>query len=341
MRQVKIIQGDALTVLKTLQSASIHCCVTSPPFFALRDYQITGQLGMESNPDCLGWATGDHCGECYVCRLVSVFRELQRVLLADGTCFLNLGDSYNGSGKATGRTWENGKIPNMSHKQHSNLGSLVASRTNVDGLKPKDLIGIPWRVALALQADGWWLRNDIIWAKKNGLPESVADRFTRSHEYIFLLTKSKKYYFDMEAVMEEACYDGRKDTRHNGSPKYSESTQTANTNGCERWPTTKDGKRMRQPRDVWHLPASQSTGSHYAAFPQVLPEICIKAGCPPGGTVIDPFGGSGTTGVVATRLGRDAVLIDINPNDIKNSRKRILDDAPLLNTVEIITKEEP
>jgi DNA modification methylase len=188
---MQILQGDWIEQLKTLPSESVQCVCTSPPYWGLRDYGVSGQLGLEKTP------------EEYVEKLVVGFREVKRVLRNDGTVWLNLGDSYAGSGKCSGRTWEDGNIPNMSGKQHSNAGSLSVGKTDIPrGLKPKDLVGIPWRVAFALQADGWYLRQDIIWAKPNPMPESVTDRCTKSHEYIFLLTKSARYFYDNDAIKE-------------------------------------------------------------------------------------------------------------------------------------------
>ena len=186
---IELKQGDAKTVLATMQSNSAQCCITSPPYWGLRDYGVEGQLGLEKTPDE------------YVAHLVEVFREVRRVLRDDGTLWLNLGDSYAGSGKCSGRTWEDGKIPNMSAKQHTNTGSLAVGRTpQLNGIKPKDLVGIPWMVAFALRADGWYLRSDIIWSKPNPMPESVTDRPTKAHEYVFLLSKSKEYYYDHMAI---------------------------------------------------------------------------------------------------------------------------------------------
>ncbi len=525
---VRIIQGDALIELQELQAQTIQCCVTSPPYWGLRDYGVKGQLGIESVHDCLGWTTGipeesstwetrGFCEECYVCRLLSIFREVRRVLRDDGTLWLNLGDSYAGSWGAQGRRGTTGQVAGRSacaerqiaaaQKRKSHTGSL--GRT--PGLKNKDLVGIPWRVAFALQADGWYLRSDIIWHKPSCMPESITDRPTKSHEYIFLLTKSERYYFDQEAVREPGTryewntqkFKGGDITRHHGSTvgketadpsagrnirsvwtiatqPFRDRTQTvhlvraASGDFCgdtqhivspdclehgglfdlvamlycdERevddlsrsvridarlGPAPQDdadlfrplraycyagssldcwlrdnvssamlrSKRIRkmvhalvtspsctpcdersvrirrtldqrgfaepslrtlgsntlpddlgahsQDRTLLHIAGMLSFGascscpayrsetqktSHFATFPPKLIEPCIKAGCPKGGTVLDPFAGAGTSGLVADRLGRDAILIELNPDYCEMARRRIEGDAPLFAEV--------
>lgn len=200
----KLYNGNSIDILKNIESESVNCCVTSPPYFRLRNYNVENQIGLEQTPDE------------YVQKMVEVFREIKRVLKKDGTLWLNLGDSYNGSGKNFGHKNGISKIC----KQASNKGSIGLLPTKVNGLKPKDLIGIPWRVAFALQNDGWYLRSDIIWYKQNVMPESVQDRPTKAHEYIFLLSKNRKYYYDYESIQEPASYDGRKDELSKGSNKY-------------------------------------------------------------------------------------------------------------------------
>ncbi len=283
---VKLLIGDCRDLLKTLPSGSVHCCVTSPPYFGLRDYGVAGQIGLEQTPDE------------YVAEMVTVFREVRRVLRDDGTLWLNLGDSYAGSSIAGAPRV--GIVPGEGGKlQGRNRNGLGA----IDGLKHKDLIGIPWRVAFALQADGWYLRQDIIWHKPNPMPESVTDRCTKAHEYVFLLSKSARYYYDHEAIKEPAIAPGvRVATPYTANAVGSTSTTPYNGNQ----------KDTRNKRSVWTVNTQPYSGAHFATFPQKLIEPCILAGCPAGGTVLDPFGGSGTTGAVASANGRSAILIELN-----------------------------
>lgn len=311
MPNVTLIQGDSLNVLPTMPDKSVHCCVTSPPYYGLRDYGAVGQIGLEQTPDE------------YVAKIVSVFRAVRRVLRDDGTVWLNLGDSYSGSGR--------GNNPNG--KQGSNKGTSFDPENSgyvPVGLKPKDLIGIPWRVAFALQADGWYLRSDIIWHKPNPMPESVKDRPTKSHEYIFLLAKSQRYYYDGEAVKEESAYPdddrkARQDSRNKSMPTIEMNGMRP---GSATYPT-------RNKRDVWTVTTKPYKGAHFATFPPDLIEPCIKAGCPEGGTVLDPFSGAGTTVLVSSRLGRNCIGIELNPDYIQMSKRRIEQDNPLFQTVEV------
>jgi DNA modification methylase len=315
---MKIMTGDALEKLKLLPDESVHCCVTSPPYYGLRDYGIDNQLGLEGTP------------LIYVERMVNIFHQVKRVLRSDGTLWLNLGDCYAGSGGMG--SWVDDKA-----KKGMTIIKDYNRNKPIQGFKPKDLMGIPWRVAFALQNDGWYLRQDIIWHKPNPMPESVTDRCTKSHEYIFLLSKSKKYFYNTKAVMEEAKYDGRKDTFMKGSPKYSDgftpvqSGRTIHERGHERWPNTKNGVRMKNRRDVWHIATRSYPDAHFATFPPELPELCIKAGCPEGGVVLDPFSGAGTSGMVALRFNRDYIGIELNPEYVEISKKRIYNDAPMFN----------
>ena len=276
--EVKVIIGDAPEQLKTLPDGSVNCCVTSPPYFGLRDYGHDGQIGLEASP------------EAFVAKLVDVFREVRRVLRDDGTCWVNLGDSYSGSGR--------GDNPNG--KQSTNAGTRFKPPTSGQtfGIGAKQLFGIPWRVAFALQADGWILRQDIIWHKPNPMPESVKDRCTKAHEYLFLLAKKPRYWFDANAIREP----------------QKESSLKRLLPGANR-------------RSVWSICPRPYKGAHFAVFPPALVEPCIKAGCPAGGTVLDPFGGSGTTGQVAKSLGRNAILIELNPayHDLIRSRLQLLE----------------
>ena len=319
---VRILHGDCRDVLKTMPDESVHCVVTSPPYFGLRDYGVAGQIGLEPTPDA------------FVAEMVAVFREVRRVLRKDGVCWLNLGDSYCGGntgnqsnvGQRYGKDGE-GHVFRRDGKYASSIG-----------LKPKDLIGIPWRVAFALQADGWWLRQEIIWAKPNPMPESVTDRCTKSHEQIFLLTKAATYWYDAEAVAEPFA-----DERQ-GNPGSYKRTTSASKGACndrqdlgflnngDGW-NADGGKATRNRRSVWTVPSSPFSEAHFATFPPALIEPCIKAGCPAGGMVLDPFGGAGTTGLVADRLGRNAILIELNPEYAAMAERRIKGDAGLFAEV--------
>jgi site-specific DNA-methyltransferase (adenine-specific) len=298
----RIIAGDCIEGLRTLPDASVHCCVTSPPYWGLRDYGHDGQIGLEETP------------EAYVARMVEVFREVRRVLRDDGTCWVNLGDSYYAGG------WEcrrvnavgNGSMPPESRK------SGIASK--IDGLKVKDLVGIPWRVAFALQADGWYLRQDIIWHKPNPMPESVRDRCTKAHEYVFLLTKSERYFYDAEAVSEAALCPDAKEVPY-ATRRVLDGTATE----IRRQDRTYTAGATRNRRSVWTVTTKPYSGAHFAVMPSNLVEPCIKAGCPEGGTVLDPFAGSGTTLAVAAELGRNAIGCELNPEYIALAERRIKD----------------
>ena len=301
----EIITGNALDVLKTLPSDYIDCCVTSPPYFGIRDCGIEGQIGLEQSP------------EEYIDKLVEIFREVRRVLKSDGTLWLNIGDSYAGGAGRWGGT------KNMSEKQSSNSGSLgqiqKAKPWKHDVIKRKDLIGIPWQLAFALRADGWYLRQDIIWHKPNAMPESVKDRCTKSHEYIFLMSKHDKYYFDNESIKEAAI------GLNNIPPAGNKGTLTPNSrlrqSTNKPLESTKIDKRNN--RDVWSISTKGFKGAHFATFPEKLVEPCILAGCPEGGIVLDPFIGSGTTAVVAHVLGRKFIGIELNPDYSNIAKKRL------------------
>jgi DNA modification methylase len=333
---ITILQGDWIEQLRTLPEASVNCCITSPPYFALRDYQIAGQLGLEKTP-----------GE-YVAKLVDGFREVRRVLRDDGSVWLVLGDSYAGSGKSR----SGGGCGSTSTKQRTNNGAYFEGpRVSLENCKPKDLIGIPWMVAFALRSDGWWLRSDIIWSKPNPMPESVTDRPTRAHEYIFLLSKSARYYYDAEAIKEPAL---ELEKRLNGSNFWNQTGGTKDTHTgnrshrkvLENLKRSSDKQRghsrrhdgfngqwdqmsreeqcggMRNKRDVWTVSPAQYSEAHFATFPPDLIKPCILAGCRVGGTVLDPFFGSGTTGFVALELGRKCIGIELNPDYIELAKER-------------------
>jgi len=303
----KIIHGDCLEVMKEMPDESVNCCVTSPPYWGLRDYGVDGQLGVEKTP------------EEYVEKMVVIFRELKRILRGDGTLWLNLGDSYS-----SGSAWSDSddkrlrdRFRGQTAEHKPGRGNDLATHRAVS-LLPKNLVGIPWRVAFALQSDGWYLRSDIIWSKPNPMPESVTDRPTKSHEYIFLLSKSRKYYYDTEAIRETAAYDGRNDEIMKGSNKHADGSipnqppHTFHQRGCERWQKDMSGLRVRNKRSVWTIATQPYAEAHFATFPEKLIEPCILAGCPEGGIVIDPFIGSGTTAKVAKEMKRNFIGIELN-----------------------------
>jgi len=340
---VEIIHGDCRAALEFMPSTSVNCIVTSPPYFGLRDYGVDGQIGLEATPDA------------YVAEMVAVFREARRVLCDDGTLWLNLGDTYNNNPSTSDipRTEQgNGsgafQIPPEKHVEARRAKPNKAQPLINAGIKKKDLIGIPWRVAFALQADGWYLRQDIIWSKPNPMPESVRDRCTKAHEYIFLLSKSDRYYFDAASIAEPLAASsierlsqptldqqqgsdrvpGKTNGRMKavgprfGGNKYGddESELTRTKSGNERTAPA-DGKRNK--RSVWTVTTKPFKEAHFATFPPDLIEPCILAGCPPGGTVLDPFFGAGTTGLVAQQHGRHAIGIELNAEYIDIAKRRL------------------
>ena len=264
----EIIVGDARRVLHDFPDGHFQCVVTSPPYWGLRDYGIEGQIGAETSVDA------------YIADLVCLFREVRRTLVDDGTLWLNIGDSYTSGG----RTWRDA--------DDKNKGRAMDYRPPTpEGLKPKDLIGVPWKLAFALQADGWYLRTDIIWNKPNCQPESVKDRPTRSHEYVFLFSKSEKYYYDWQGIM-EAAQDPKQKTKNR--------------------------------RTVWNVNTEPYPGSHFAVYPRALVQLCVSAGSRNGDYVLDPFFGSGTTGVVCNELGRNSVGIELKSEYAELARERLL-----------------
>jgi len=307
-----IINNDALTALKELPDESVQMCVTSPPYYMLRNYGVDGQIGMEDSP------------EAYITRLVDVFREVKRVLKDDGVLWINIGDSYNGSGKAVGANLT-GTL------QESNMSSQATGATMVKGLKPKDMIGIPWMLAFALRGDGWYLRQDIIWHKPSVMVESVTDRCTKAHEYIFLLAKNKRYYFNHRAIQEPSveASKGRKNLIRK-SGKYADPTiyavpgvNTLAKKDRARWQTDELGNPVRNKRSVWTVSLRPFKGAHFATYPPELIRPCILAGSCEGDVVLDPFFGSGTTGVVALELKRNFIGIELNPEYCKLAEERI------------------
>lgn len=404
---IRLLQGDCRGVLKTLPDNSVQCCVTSPPYYGLRDYGVDCQIGLEQTPDE------------YVAQLVEVFREVRRVLRDDGTLWLNLGDSYFSPIATQGRNESKSAITTLTN--HGASGRSVALdvkkpttfRRDGNGLKAKDLMGIPWRVAFALQDDGWWLRSDIIWAKRNCMPESVRDRPTRAHEYLFLLTKSERYYYDAEAIAEplDRPEESERKTpaRFGGAQKHLESRHQSRLHSGNEYRGTSTGTRNK--RSVWWVATQAFPEAHFATFPPDLIGPCILAGTSERGccsscgapwvrvitkgepdwqhrascgadssggyngqstkghdaagvqnasdvkrrileglrlktsgwfpscecdaptvpcVVLDPFGGAGTTGLVADRLGRNATLIELNAAYVAMARNRIADDAGML-----------
>ena len=284
MLESRIICADAVEGLRSLPDSSISMCVTSPPYYGLRDYGSDQQIGTEETP------------AAYIERLVGVFREVRRVLREDGTLWVNIADCYAGSGKAV---W--------------------------DGIKPKDMIGIPWMLAFALRADGWYLRSDIIWNKINCLPESVRDRPTKSYEHIFLLSRSPRYFFDADAIKEPITEESRKRYQRGRSEgsKYGVFSGDQSINGSD-YGERMRGQKLRNKRDIWHISTnSYRMDGHFAMFPEKLVEPCILAGSQEGGIVLDPFFGSGTTGAVAKRLGRRFIGIDLNPDYCRMAQQRI------------------
>jgi len=365
---VTLRQGDCRDVLRTMPGESVHCVVTSPPYFGLRDYGTAKWEGGDPECEHTGVArrcdmpgrndkqstskgtssdrvsrTCIHCGairidsqigleptpDAFVAEMVAVFAEVRRVLRNDGTLWLNLGDSYAGSWgnqgrketRGTQRPINGGMLTPVADGRYPAKQSNTGAIPEGSNLKPKDLIGIPWRVAFALQADGWYLRQDIIWSKPNPMPESVTDRCTKAHEYIFLMSKSARYYYDAEAIKENGVEpDRQRNDRIGGANGHTVRHSEGGMIGAS---------ATRNKRSVWEVTTQPFSEAHFATFPPDLIEPCIKAGCPQDGTVLDPFGGAGTTGLVADRLRRNAILIELNPEYAAMAAKRIKGDAPL------------
>lgn len=343
-----ILTGDCLDVLATLPADSFQACVTSPPYYGLRDYGVNGQIGLEESP------------EAYVAKMVEVFRAVRRVLRPDGTLWLNIGDSYAGSWGAQGRQGEGGQMASRSVVQarsiaaHPRKQSRTGSTLHLQGIKPKDAMMMPERVVLALQADGWWVRDKIIWRKPNPMPSSVRDRFCPAWEPVFLLSRSARYFFDTAVAREPRVQDedasglrggsyvgdepGPRQMRGNKRVKVPGSwdkgdgahgtIHRAGRSAPEYVADESDGKRLM--RNVWDIATEPFKEAHFATFPTALAERCIRIGTRQGDAVLDPFGGAGTTGLVASRLQRRATLIELNPAYAEMARERCRADAPLL-----------
>lgn len=339
---VRILPGDVLAQLATLPDESVHACVTSPPYWRQRDYGIAGQLGLETTPE-------EYCD-----RMTAVFSEVRRVLRSDGTLWLNLGDKWASGGNGGGGSFMEQRSEAWAHVK-GNKGW----RSPPSGYKDKDLVGVPWMVAFALRADGWFLRQCNIWAKPNCMPESVTDRSTVSHEYVFHLSKSNDYFYDNDAARTPPAPSSETrlaqdveaqagNERANGGGKTNGTMKAVRRSDKQRGHTRKhagfndrwDAMSLEDQRanganlrSVWWIAPAQYREGHYAVMPSGLAEICIAAGCPIGGTVLDPFGGAGTTGLVSDRMQRNAILIELNPEYAEMARRRIQGDAPLFAEV--------
>jgi len=337
----QILVGDCIDMMRTLPDESVHTCVTSPPYYGLRDYGVEGQIGLEETP------------AEFIARLVDVFREVRRVLRSDGTVWVNMGDSYAGSWGAHGRDDMGVGVSTLSQRQVMASQRKSKATTHAE-YKPKDLMGMPWRLAFALQDDGWYLRQDIIWHKPNPMPESTRDRCTKAHEYIFLLSKSRQYYYDQDAVKEPVAASSivrlaqylkqqhgsdRVPGKSNGSMKAvrarrdsfkrddskREQAIPGQSVGTHRPDREESAYQldMRNKRSVWSVPTVGFKGAHFATFPPDLIRPCILAGSPRGGLVLDPFGGAGTTSLVSMQEGRRSIICELNPEYSALARARI------------------
>lgn len=344
---VRIIQGDCREVLRALPDESVHCVVTSPPYWRQRDYGVGGQLGLEATP------------EEYIAKLTAIFSEVRRVLRSDGTLWLNIGDKWAAGGNGGGGSFMAERGDAWAHAK-----GAKGWRSPPPCYKHKDLIGIPWMAAFALRGDGWFLRQCNIWAKPNCMPESVSDRSTVSHEYVFHLSKSNDYWYDSEAARTPAApssetrlaqniEDQAGSTRANGGAKTNGAMKAVarrsdkqrghhrrHAGFNDRWDALEMSGQVANGgnlRSVWWISPAQYREGHYAVMPDRLAELCIVAGCKPGGTVLDPFGGAGTTGLVADRMGRDAILIELNPEYAAMAERRIRSEAGMFAQVEVGT----
>lgn len=326
-RAWRVEETDCLAGLRAIPAESVSCVVTSPPYYALRDYGVAGQIGLEST------------FSEFLANLVDVFREVRRVLRPDGVCWINMGDSFAGSGK--GQLGDGSASDRNGVMQATNRGTLSGGLPrSCDTLPPKSLVGQPWRLAFALQDDGWILRQDVIWHKPAPMPESVTDRCTRAHEYLFMLVKSGKYYYDADAIREKASSSsglgllrGRSFADPNHVAAHAPSIRTRLDVGIDShdYDFSASG---RNTRSVWTIAPEPSHHDHYATFPTEIPRRCIAAGCPPDGIVLDPFCGTASTGVAARRLGRRFIGLELSPKYVQMSRRR------LSRTIAIVTAEQ-
>ena len=341
-----ILIGDVLDRLRGLPDESVQCVVTSPPYWGLRDYKVSGQIGLEKTP------------EEYVRKLTVVFSEVRRVLRSDGVLWLNVGDSYNAQPGQRKHGVERNDVSGW--KQQTNAGCLTVGSRNVPNLKHKDIVGVPWMLAFALRADGWWLRQEVIWAKPNGMPGSQEDRCTSSHESVFQLSKRATYYSDFDAIKTPArestmvrmaqdiqsqagSHRGNGGEKTNGPMKAVQKKDKQRGHSRvhagfnERWDQM-ERKQQQQPatmRDVWFIAPASFDEAHFAVMPEELARRCILAGSKPGDTILDTFCGSGTTGVVALRYQRNFIGIELNPEFGEMSERRIGNEIPLFAGVEI------
>lgn len=326
-----ILVGDVRERLRDLPDASVHCVVTSPPYWGLRDYGVDGQIGLEETP------------EQFVEALAQAFAEVRRVLRRDGTLWLNLGDSWHGNRGGDNYSGLNSRWNGYDSKgKQTKVAGAYPRLNRRSNLKRKDLVGIPWRVAFALQADGWWLRSDIIWHKPNPMPESVRDRPTKAHEYVFLLTRAARYHYDAAAVRQPYAestlpqqgrpYGGVATRDYSNGVQNPSAVKRRVVESLER----NGGANLRS---VWPIATVPFNDAHFATMAPELAERCIRAGCPEGGTVLDPFCGAGTTGLVARRLGRQFIGVELNPTYAEMAAKRIREDAPMFNGVEVRSRE--
>jgi len=310
-QQHRILVGDCIEMMRTLPDQSVHTCITSPPYFGLRDYGVDGQIGLEASP------------RKFIESLVAVFREVRRVLRDDGTLWVNLGDSYASGGRGGGGRY----MAERGDGAWQGKGDATGWRSAPAGWKHKDLLGLPWRLAIALQDEGWYLRQDIIWHKPNPMPESIKDRCTKAHEYLFLLSKSPRYYFDQDAIREPARAQAAPES---ASRRNSFARETKYTDG-EHGQTAQhrtgrddvDYDETRNKRSVWTVATASFKGAHFATFPPDLIRPCVLAGSPRGGMVLDPFGGAGTTALVAMQEGRQSVICELNPEYATIARQRL------------------
>lgn len=320
---VTLYHGDSLDVLRRLDSGSVDCCVTSPPYFGLRDYGSEGQYGLEASP------------AEYVETMRDVFAEVRRVLADDGTLWLNLGDSYSTPKRGSDKGWDKSRINNPARVQKAQFAAMREGRALDFDRPTKSLLGIPWRVAFALQDDGWVLRQEIIWAKANCMPEAVKDRPSRNHEQVFLFSKRPRYWYDADAIREDSDPE---QTAHNEryakvyaaqSDRAADTGQPGNNNNAGIH--SRPGKAGRNARSVWPINTQPFAEAHFATMPATLAERCVLAGCKPGGTVLDPFSGSGTTGLVAGRQGRRYVGIDLSADYLDLSLRTRLAQTSILD----------